>query len=37
MKPVITEATGAISKSIRKYLYNIPEKNKIKEMQKFLY
>jgi len=34
---VIIEATGAISKSIRQYLSNIPGKQKIKEMQKFLY
>jgi hypothetical protein len=35
--PVIRGATGAISKSIRQYLSNIPGKHKIKELQKFLY
>jgi len=32
--PVITGATGTISKSFRKYLNNIPQKHKIKELQK---
>jgi hypothetical protein len=32
--PVITEATGAISKSFRKYLGNIPGKHDSKELQK---
>jgi hypothetical protein len=32
--PVITGATGTISKSFRKYLSNIPGKHKIKELQK---
>jgi hypothetical protein len=31
--PVITGATGTISKSFRKYLSNIPGKHKIKELQ----
>jgi hypothetical protein len=31
--PVITGATGTISKSFRKYLNNIPQKHKIKELQ----
>jgi len=31
---VITEATGTISKSFRKYLRNITGKHTIKEMQK---
>jgi len=31
--PVITRATGAISKSSRQYLNNIPEKHEIKELQ----
>jgi hypothetical protein len=31
---VITGATGTISKSLRKYLSNIPGKNDIKELQK---
>ena len=35
--PVIKGATGAISKSIRQYLSNIPAKHKIKELQKFLH
>jgi len=29
--PVITGATGTISKSLRKYLSNIPGENEIKE------
>jgi len=32
--PVIIEATGAISKSLRQYLSNIPGNYKIKEVQK---
>jgi hypothetical protein len=32
--PVIIEATGIISKSLRQYLGNILEKCKIKEIQK---
>jgi hypothetical protein len=32
--PVTTEATGTISKSFRKYLNNIPEKQEINELQK---
>jgi CRISPR/Cas system-associated protein Cas5 (RAMP superfamily) len=32
--PVIIRATGAISKSFRKYLSNIPGKHDIKELQK---
>jgi hypothetical protein len=32
--PVITGASGTISKSFRKYLSNIPGKQKIKELQK---
>ena len=32
--PVLTEATGTISKSLRQYLSNIPGEHKIKEMQK---
>jgi len=31
---VITGATGTISKSLRKYLSNIPGKHEIKELQK---
>jgi hypothetical protein len=31
---VITVATGTISKSLRHYLSNIPEKHEIKELQK---
>jgi hypothetical protein len=31
--PVITGATGTISKSLRQYLSNIPGKHAIKEMQ----
>ena len=31
---VIMGATGTISKSLRQYLSNIPEKHEIKEMQK---
>ena len=34
MIPVITGATGTISKSFRKYLSNIPGKHDIKELQK---
>jgi len=32
--PVITGATGTISKSLRQYLNNIPGKHEIKELQK---
>jgi hypothetical protein len=32
--PVIIGATGTISKSLRKYLSNVPGKNEIKELQK---
>jgi len=32
--PVIIEAIGAISKSIRKYVSNIPGKHGVKELQK---
>ena len=32
--PVITEATGTISKSLRQYLRNIPGKLEVKEVQK---
>jgi hypothetical protein len=32
--PVITGATGTISKSLRQYLSNIPAKHEIKELQK---
>ena len=32
--PVITGATGTISKSLRQYLSNIPGKHEIKETQK---
>jgi hypothetical protein len=32
--PVITWATGTISKSLRQYLSNIPEQHEIKELQK---
>ena len=32
--PVITGATGIMSKSLRQYLSNIPEKHEIKELQK---
>jgi len=32
--PVITEATGTISKSFRKYMSNIPGKHEVKELQK---
>ena len=32
--PVITGATGTISKSLRQYLSNIPGKHEIKELQK---
>jgi hypothetical protein len=32
--PVITGATGTISKSLRQYLGNIPGENEIKEPQK---
>ena len=34
MIPVITGATGTISKSLRQYLSNIPGKHVIKEVQK---
>jgi hypothetical protein len=30
----ITEATGTISKSFRKYLSNVPGKQEVKELQK---
>ena len=32
--PVITGATGTISKSLRQYLSNVPGKGEIKELQK---
>ena len=32
--PVITGAAGTISKSLRQYLGNVPEKHEIKELQK---
>ena len=32
--PVIIGATGAISKSLRKYVSNIPGKHEVKELQK---
>jgi hypothetical protein len=32
--PVIIGATGTVSKSFRKYLNNMPEKYKFKELQK---
>jgi len=32
--PVITGATGNISKSFRKYVSNIPGKHEVKELQK---
>jgi hypothetical protein len=32
--PVITGATGTISKSFRKYMSNVPGKQEIKELQK---
>jgi len=32
--PVIIGATGAISKSFRKYVSNIPGKHEVKEIQK---
>jgi hypothetical protein len=32
--PVITGATGTISKSFRKYVDNIPGKHEVKELQK---
>jgi len=32
--PVITGATGTISKSVRKYVSNIPGKHEVKELQK---
>jgi len=31
--PVISGATGSVSKSLRQYLSNIPDKNEFKEMQ----
>jgi len=34
MIPVIIGVTGAISKSLRKYVSNIPGKHDIKELQK---
>jgi hypothetical protein len=33
MMPVITGATGTISKSFRKYLNNVPGKHEMKELQ----
>ena len=35
--PVITGATGSISKSFRKYVSNIPGKHEVKELQKTAY
>jgi hypothetical protein len=32
--PVITGATGTVSKSLRQYLNNVPGKHEIKELQK---
>ena len=32
--PVIIGATGTISKSLRKYVSNIPENHEVKELQK---
>jgi hypothetical protein len=32
--PVITGATGTVSRSFRKYLSNVPGKHEIKELQK---
>jgi len=32
--PVITGATGTVSKPFRKYVSNIPEKHEVKELQK---
>jgi hypothetical protein len=32
--PVITRATGTISKSFRQYLSNIPRKHEFKELKK---
>jgi hypothetical protein len=32
--PVITGATGTISKSFRKYVSSIPENHEVKELQK---
>ena len=32
--PVITGATGTISKTFRKYVTNIPRKHEVKELQK---
>jgi len=32
--PIITGATGTISKSFRKYVSNIPGKHEVKELQK---
>jgi hypothetical protein len=32
--PVITGATGTISKSIRKHLSSVPRKHEVKELQK---
>ena len=34
VKPVIKGATGTISKSLRQYLSNLPEKHEIKELVK---
>jgi len=34
VKPAIIGATGNISKSIRKYVSNIPGKHEVKELQK---
>jgi hypothetical protein len=32
--PIITRATGTISKSLRKYVSNIPGNHEVKELQK---
>jgi hypothetical protein len=32
--PIITGATGTISKSVRKYVSNIPGNNEVREIQK---
>jgi len=34
VKPVIIGATGTISKSLKKYVSNIPGKHEVKELQK---
>ena len=34
MMPVIVGATGTITKSLRKYVSNIPGKHEVKELQK---